>query len=329
MKKNEDREMNRGFYAFGTMNYIRIDSPLPEQTQSELLSDMQIRCDKLDDLLSAFKPDSDIGRINKAAGVHPVVIRDVTFRLLERASYFAEESGGAFDLTIRPAVELWNIGNGKESVPEEDACRKVSRLVNYRQLHLDREHQTAFLEQKGQGIDLGGIAKGYAGDVIRSEMMDRGVTSGILNFGGTILTIGKKTDGSSWKAGIQNPLRERGNFFGQVILDQDALVTSGVNERFFIKDGVRYHHLLDPRTCSTARSGVLSVTAAGGCAMDLDGITTALFVLGIREGIPLAEKMGIEALYLGEDGSIISTKGFAEGKYHFHISTGIQNGRMG
>lgn len=320
--------MDRGFYAFGTMNYIRIDSMLSEE-QAELLSDMQARCDELDDLLSAFKENSDIGRINAAAGRHPVAVRDVTFRLLERALYFAEVSGGAFDPTIRPAVELWNIGNGKKSVPSEAACQEVSRLVDYTQLHLDREKQTAFLEQKGQGIDLGGIAKGYAGDAIRSELMDRGVISGLLNFGGTILTIGKKSDGSSWKAGIQNPLRERGSFFGQVTLDQDALVTSGVNERFFMKNGIRYHHLLDPRTCSTARSGVLSVTAAGSCAMDLDGITTALFVLGVREGIPLAERLGIEALYLAEDGNVISTKGFAEGKYHFHMNTGMQNGRSG
>ncbi|HWT27653.1 MAG TPA: FAD:protein FMN transferase [Mobilitalea sp.] len=317
--------MDRGFYAFGTMNFIRIDSPLPEKTQLEIIDEMQSKCDALDDLLSAFKPESEIGKINANAGVIPVSISKTTFDLLKRSLYFSEVSKGAFDITIRPAVELWNIGHKEQRVPEKMECKKIKKLVNYNLLILDEKNQTAFLKKKGQSIDLGGIAKGFAGDLIRSELMNLGVKNALINFGGTILTIGNKIDGTPWKVGIQNPTKERGISVGTILLEHDVLVTSGVNERFFIQDGIRYHHILDPRTCEPSRSNVLSVTAAGGSGMDLDGITTALFVLGMEKGVALANQLGLEALYLLETGEIIATKGFAEGKYRFEAKRPTDN----
>lgn len=309
--------MDRGFYAFGTLNYIRIDSPLSQKLQTEIMNKMQAMCDNLDDLLSAYKPDSEIGKINANAGIVPVVVSKVTFGLLKRALYFSEVSHGAFDITIRPEVELWNIGHKEQHVPMKYECKKVRKLVDYNLLILDEKKQTAYLKKKGQSIDLGGIAKGYAGDCIRNELINRGIKSALLNFGGTILTIGNKSDGTPWRVGIQNPNKERGVSVGTISMEQDVLVTSGVNERFFIQNGIRYHHILDPRTCEPSRSGVLSVTAAGGSGMDLDGITTSLFVLGMEKGIKLADQLGVEALYLMENGEMIATKGFVDGKYRF------------
>ena len=321
--------MEKGFYAFGTMNYIRIDSAMPVETQDLLLQNMQEKCKKLDDLLSAFKSESDIGKINANAGKAMVSIDAVTFRLLKYAISYAEASNGAFDPTIRPAVELWKIGKKEERVPEKNECQRIRKLVNYKAVRFDAVSQSVLLEHPGQALDLGGIAKGYAGDVIRNELIDNGVTSGILNFGGTILTIGKKTDGADWKIGIQNPLQERGAIIGSVVLNQDALVTSGVNERFFVKNGIRYHHLIDPYTCEPARTGVLSVTAAGDCAMGLDAITTALFILGVEKGIRFAREMGVEALYLCEDGNILATKEFAKGKYQIEMKKKYNNEERG
>lgn len=309
--------MERGFYAFGTLNYIRIDSPLPENAQAEIMNEMEDICASMDDFLSAYKPDSEIGKINTNAGIVPVTVSKTTFGLLKRALYFSALSEGAFDITVRPAVELWNIGHKEQHVPTKTECKKTKKLIDYTLLILDENNQTAFLKKKGQSIDLGGIAKGYAGDCIRKELMDRGVKNALLNFGGTILTIGNKADGSAWKVGIQNPMKERGVSVGTILLEDDVLVTSGVNERFFIQNGIRYHHILDPRTCEPSRSNVLSVTAAGGSGMDLDAITTALFVMGVEKGINLANRMGVEALYLMENGQIIATKGFADGKYRF------------
>ena len=309
--------MDKGFFSFGTMNAIHIESDIPEEQQQKILDEMQNVCRQLDDRFSAFKKDSDIGRINHNAGKKAVPVSKMTFRLLKRAKEFSALSEGAFDVTIRPAVNMWNTGRDRNAVPSEQDCRKIRKLVDYRQLILDDKEYTAFLEQKGQSLDLGGIAKGYAGDLIRDLLQERNVTDALINFGGTILTLGQKRDKTPWRAGIQNPLQQSGKIVGSFNLGEDVLVTSGVNERFFIKDGIRYHHLLDPATCRPASSGVLSVTAAGGSGMDLDGLTTAFFVLGTEKGIPLAVRLGVEVLYLMESGEIIATKEFADGKYRF------------
>lgn len=312
--------METAFYAFGTMNFIRIHSQLSDDTQRSILEEMQSLCNSLDDLLSAFKPSSEVSRINSAAGICPVPVSGAVFDMLKKAKYIAKVSGGAFDITIRPAITLWNIGSDTPRIPQAWELANVSRLVDYRDLQLDESTHTAFLKKSGQSIDLGGIAKGFAGDYIRNALISRGITNALLNFGGTILTIGGKPDGTDWKVGIQNPLLPRGTSVGMVSLRDSVLVTSGVNERFFLKGRTRYHHLLDPATCAPARSGVLSVTAAGNSAMDLDGYTTALFVLGAEKGIKLAQKEGLEVLYLTEDCKIISTKGFLSGKYKFSKS---------
>lgn len=307
--------MDRGFYAFGTANYIKIESSLSESSQEDILNKTEITCKNLDDLLSAYKEDSEVSQINRQSGIAPVSISTETFNLLKRALYFSEVSKGGFDITIRPAVKLWNINKENQKIPNEMELMRVRDLVDYTSLVLDDNNQTAFLKKEGQAIDLGGIAKGYAGDCIRQELINSGVDKALINFGGTVLTIGTKADGSSWKVGIQHPHKSRGISLGSVILDDDILVTSGVYERFFIQDGIRYHHILDPRNCKPIVSTVVSVTAAGGSAMDLDGITTALFVLGLEAGIKLANELKIDALYLMENGDIIGTRGFMDGKY--------------
>jgi len=309
--------MEKGFYSFGTMNFLRVETAMPEAEKKAILAEAQALCARLDDMLSAFKPDSEISRVNRSAGRAPVAVSPDVFRLLRRAKDISEASGNAFDITIRPAAALWDIGHAGQRIPSYAERLETRRLVDWRLLELDEAAQTAFLRRRGQSIDLGGIAKGYAGDAVREALEARGVDSALLNFGGTILTIGGRTDGSPWRVGIQNPLLGRGASVGSVPLTEGALVTSGVNERFFVRKGVRYHHLLDPRTCAPARSGVLSVTAAGANATDLDGYTTAFFVLGPEKGIALAERTGLDVLYLTDDGRILATKGFADGKYRF------------
>jgi len=310
--------MEKEFYAFGTMNYIRIELPAKDIRQEDILNQMEKICIDLDKKLSVFREESEIARINLLAGREKVSASGITWQLLKKAYRVAEVTDGAFDITICPAVKLWNIGHTKNPViPSKDNCKKMKQMVNFRDVILDEKEHSVYLKKKGQSIDLGGIAKGYAGDLIKEKLIESGVTSALLNFGGNILTIGKKMDGSTWRIGIQNPLRERGCMVGSIPLEDESLVTSGVNERFFIKNGIRYHHLLDPRTCEPAKSGVLSVSAAGKCSMDLDAFTTALFVSGPKKGLALAKENNIEVFYLLENGEILATKEFAIGKYQF------------
>jgi len=305
--------MEKVFYAFGTMNQIQVEDDI----SMEILDQMEETALKLDDLLSVFKPNSEISRINENAGLRPTKVSPDTIKLLERSLYFSCISKGTFDITIRPAVKLWSIGHKEQHIPTQQELKEISHLIDYSKLYIDAVPGSAYLRKKGQAIDLGGIAKGYAADLIREKLRKAGVKSCILNFGGTILTIGQKMNGSSWRVGVQNPLAKRGQSVGTVELKNAALVTSAVNERFFIKEGVRYHHLLDPITLGPAQSGVLSVSATGASAMDLDALTTALFVMGMEKGIEFAKNLGIEVLYLLDNGNIYATNGFIKNDLNF------------
>lgn len=307
--------MEKTFFAFGTINYVNIKSDLKQEYKDKLIDEIESICNNLDDLLSAYKPDSDIGRINSNAGRKAVKVDEVTYYLIKHSILLSELSEGAFDITIRPAVDLWQIGKNEQRIPSPNEIKKIQKLINYKDIVVDDKEKTVGLKKKGQSLDLGGIAKGYAEDVIKVFLLDNNVDSALVNFGGSILAIGTKENKKPWNIGIQNPLSKRGEAIGTIELNNEMLVTSGVNERFFIRDGIRYHHILDPRTCAASNSKVLSVTATGCKGIDLDGITTALFVLGVEKGIELAQKMGIEALYLMESGDIIATKAFVDGKY--------------
>ena len=298
--------MNKVFYAFGTQNQIHTDENISETLMNEIIQTAY----KLDDLFSVFKKESEISRINENAGIKKVKVSKVTADLLLKAAEFSEITDGAFDITIRPAVREWSIGHDDQKIPSQKELDKIKKLVNYKRLHIDSKESTVYLEEKGQAIDLGGIAKGYASDLIKKILIEEGMQSGMLNFGGTIATIGTKPDGTAWRVGIQNPLAQRGQSIGNVELNHGSLVTSAVNERFFVKDGMLYHHLIDPRTLKPADSRVLGVTASGTCARDLDALTTAFFIMGVNNGIELANNLGVEALFLLNNGTMYATKGF-------------------
>lgn len=306
--------MEKGFYAFGTMNYIQA-----AQGTQDILSRMASYCASLDDKLSVFKEKSEISQINREAGKNEVMISEETYRILECAMEYAERSNGAFDITIRPAVALWNIGQTRERIPGEEEKKKAAELIGYQSLHLNQARRTAYLEREGQAIELGSIAKGFAADAVAGKLQESGITSALLNFGGTIYGVGNRPDGTPWRVGIQNPTQKRGISVGSIHLTDGAVVTSAVNERFFFRDGRRYHHLIDPRTLEPAQSGVLGVSAAGASAMKLDAATTAFFVLGPEKGIALAHQFGMDAIFLMDDGNIYATEGFTGEKYAFEM----------
>ena len=298
--------MERIFYAFGTVNYIKIEDEISEDKMDRIIKTALA----LDDQLSVFKPESEIAMINSSAGFEPVKVSPNVIKILKKACYYSEVSQGAFEITIKPAVQLWNVGHKEQRIPTDSELEILKSWVDYQSIVIDEIENTVYLKKSGQAIDLGGIAKGYAQDLIKEKLVNAGVTSGILNFGGSIMTIGIKKNGAAWRVGIQDPLNKRGKSIGTIGLKDESLVTSAVNERFFKKNGITYHHILDPHTLRPAQSGVLSVTATGGSAMELDALTTALFVLGMKKGIDLANQMGMDVLYLLQNGEMHATNGF-------------------
>lgn len=304
--------VERSFFSLGTLNHIKIFN-----CKDELLLDMaQNRVNEINDRMSAFKPDSDISKINSNSGKGFADIHEDTFKLLARSIEFSQITSGAFDITIRPLVQLWGIGKKNNFIPSEAETENAKKLVNFKDIVLDYANCRAMLMNPNQCIDLGGIAKGFAADEVKRILVERNVDSAIINLGGNIITIGNRPDGSPWQIGIQNPLSSRGVYVGILELSDKTVVTSGSNERFFIKDGIRYHHILDPRTGKPANPSILSVTAVTSCSMDADAITTALFILG-TEAITairskLSDSVGFESVFITKDLEIILSEGLKE-----------------
>lgn len=263
---------------------------------------------RIADLMNADDPKSEVSRINENAGRRPVRVSEDTFQVLKVAQRYSELSGGAFDVTVRPLVVLWGIGKKDKYVPDAAAIERARALVNWRDLVLDEGARTVYLKREGMGIDLGGAAKGYAADRAREVLLKYGVRSALIDAGGNIWAVGRRPDGRPWRIGIKNPRPEHGGELLAVMPSEDlTLVTSGDYERYFIRDGVRYHHIFDPRTGRPA-SKAISATIIGKNSLEADILSTAVFILGPDQGLALIRRLGnLEAVAVTPDERIVST----------------------
>jgi thiamine biosynthesis lipoprotein len=268
--------------------------------------------ERLEKLLSRFLPGSDIGRLNGAAGLGPVAIAAETMEVLTRAVEFSERSRGAFDVTVCPLVDLWNVLNRTSAPADSREIRRTLPLVDYRSLVLDPVRGTAALTKRGQSADLGGIGKGYAADRITGIFRAHGITSAYTNFGGNVAALGNRPDGAPWRVGIRHP-RKSGELIGAVSVSDKSVVTSGDYQRFFVaSDGRRYHHILDPRTGYPSKSGLVSATVVSGCSLEADALSTVLFVLGLEKGLEIMRRYpGSDAVLIDEMLTVFITEGLA------------------
>jgi len=283
---------------------------LYDNGSDSVYNDIFSRIHEIENRMSVNIPSSDVSRINAAAGVEAVQVHEDVFLVIERAKYFAEISGGAFDPTIGPIVSLWGIGGENQHVPSQEEIANVLPLVNYHFLDLDAETNSVFLTQKGMALDLGAIAKGYAADEAANIAKRAGVKRAKIDLGGNIVLFGVKADKTPWRVGIQNPEDTRGSTLGVLQTIEKTIVTSGIYERYFEEDGKHYHHIFDPSTGYPAENGLVSVTLITDISMDADALSTAVFVLGYDAGIRLLETFpGTEAVFAFNDKSIRTTPG--------------------
>ncbi|MFH1015361.1 MAG: FAD:protein FMN transferase [Nitrospirota bacterium] len=286
--------------------------------------------EKIDKLVNFFSDKSEVSEINKNAGQKPVTVSHEIFDVLERAIYASEKTDGAFDVTIGPEISLWDFHN--KIKPEDKAIKKRLPLVNYTALILNKEIPSVYLKKKGMLIDLGGIAKGYAGDKAVEVMKKNGIKSGLVSIAGDIKTFGIKPDGKPWKIGIRNPraippnpplvkgvypplaapkaTRGEGGFSDEIMatieMTDMAISTSGDYERYFIVDEKRYHHILNPKTGYPAEEcRSVSIIAKDGSVTD--PFSTGIFILGAEKGIKLLEEMGIDGIIMDKNGKIHTT----------------------
>lgn len=269
-----------------------------------LLSEAIGLCAEYEKLLSRTVEGSDIWNINHSKG-QPVTVSASTAEVLELALDICEKSGGVLDITIAPAVDLWDFKSGEAALPKDEDIAAAMERVDYTQVVLDGNTVTV---PDGMAIDLGAVAKGYIADRVAEFLADNGVESAALNFGGNVIAMGSKPNGSGWNIGIQDPNEATGDSIAVLEVYDCSVVTSGVYQRGFDLGGVRYHHILDTATGWPVQNGVDSVTIiSDGSAMG-DALSTACFAMG-RDGLTFAESMGAEAVMVYSDGSMEFTQG--------------------
>jgi len=262
--------------------------------------------DRLGRLLNFYSEDSEISRINRFSGINPVKVSRDTVNVIDKALYVSRCTDGAFDITIGPIVKMWDFE--KKILPDAKAVKGKLNLVNYRNVVVDKVNSTVFLRKKGMQIDLGGIEKGYAAERAAEVLKKNGIKAGIIAVGGEVKPFGTKPDGGVWRVGIKNPHQKNkdDDIIAIVKLDGKSISTSGGYEKFFIKDGKWYHHILDPATgYPVYECQSVSVIAKNAP----DGFPTGIFVLGPQKGLKVLKKLGLDGIIIDKSGEILTTEG--------------------
>ena len=277
------------------------------------------RIHEIESLMSITIEDSDVVQINNNSGIRPVKVHEDTFYVIKTALYYSALTEGRFDITIYPIARLWGIGTENARIPSIEEIQKKLPLVNYQNVVLDEENMTVFLEKKGMGIDLGGIAKGFAADEAARIFKEAGIKHAIINMGGSITTIGSRPDGSTWRIGVRNPRAQNDDLEHMAIIESKgtSILSAGDYERYIVDvhtdTGVRYHHIFDPFTGYPADTGIIATTVVSHSAIQADALSTAMMVMGVEKGLSMIKGIeGVEGLIITDDKKVYVTQGLTD-----------------
>ncbi|MEK3713319.1 FAD:protein FMN transferase [Paenibacillus sp. FSL R7-0333] len=306
-KDGDTKSLEQTFYIYDTVVNIKVFGDTVEQKN---MDDIQAMLERMDIEFSRTKTNGELYAVNQAAGKEAVAVSDETLDIVKLSLKYAEEMDGLYDPTVGPLVDLWAIGEGGEHVPDQAAIDKARSLVNYKDVIVDEAAKTVKLAKEGMVLDMGGIGKGYAADRIADYLKAQGLNSAMINLGGSsIIALGNKPNGSPWNIGLQDPDQSRGSQLGTIKVADEVVDASGVYERFFMQDGVRYHHILDPRTGFPSQNGLKSITIMSPNATDADALSTGVFLMGLEEGLKYLEALPekVEAFFITDDNKIYAT----------------------
>jgi len=261
---------------------------------------------RLDAMMSLYKDDSEITRVNLAAGKSPVKVSPEMIEVVEHAAEISKLSGGAFDVTIGPLVVLWQMRLKEGKTPTDEEIARVRPLVNYLDIVIDKKASTIFLKKPGMIMDFGGM-KGYTADRVASLFKKRGINNAIIAVAGDIWVLGHREDGKPWRIGVQHP-RDHDKTLAVLELSDKYISTSGDYERFVIKENKRYHHIIDPRTGKPS-TGTISATLIGDEGATIDPLTKVPFILGPEYGMKIVKNLGAEAIIVDDHGKVFVTDG--------------------
>lgn len=278
------------------------------QQRAEQFIDMAIdEIRRIEKLLTTFADDSQTNRVNAAAGKNAVEVDDEVFDIIYRSNKIGDLTQGAFDITYGSIDKrFWNFDTTMTSLPNIQAAQQAVRLVNYRNVLLDKKAKTVFLKEEGMRIGFGGIGKGYAAESAKRLLKSKGVKSGIINAAGDLSAWGYQPDGKPWTIGIADPESVHQPFSYLNITDM-AVATSGSYEKYVMIDGKKYSHTIDPKTGYPV-SGIKSVTIICPNAEIADAMTTPVIIMGIKAGLGLINQMkGIACIIIDDDDNIYTS----------------------
>ncbi|MCB0399283.1 MAG: FAD:protein FMN transferase [Winogradskyella sp.] len=262
---------------------------------------------RIENLISSWDENSQTSKINRNSGIKAVEVDLELFQLIERAIAISQLTDGAFDISYASMDKIWKFDGSMKEMPTKDEIKASVEKVGFKNIILDKSKNTVFLKLKGMKIGFGAIGKGYAADKAKELLMSKGVAAGIINASGDMNTWGKQPNGSEWKVAITNPLNKN-KAFALLPINNSAVVTSGNYEKFVNFKGIRYSHIIDPRT-GYPSSGIISVTVFAPKAELADALATSVFVMGKDTGLDRINQLpNIECIIIDDKGNIIKSK---------------------
>lgn len=271
-------------YMLGTICTIKVYDSISEDKAKDAVDKAFLRVKAIEDKMSVNKAGTELDAVAAAAGTVPTKVSADTFFVVKKGLDYCAKSNGMFDITVGPLVKLWGIGTDNARVPTTGEINEKKALINFHDVILDEKNSTILLKRKDMSFDLGGIAKGYSADEAARILKENGIKHAIINLGGNVLALDQNPSGIPWQIGVQNPLDVRGAYLGILDIKNKTVVTSGINERFFEKDGKRYHHILNPFTGFPMDNSLASVTVITDVSVDADAMTKYIFSLGLQKG---------------------------------------------
>lgn len=309
--KDVEPVSKEGFYldTVCKISIYDMDGDLDKEKAEAAINKAYKRCRELENTLSNTIESSEVSQINSAGGKWVTVGKD-TLKVVKAGVKYGELSDGDFDITIGSVSGLWDFQSENPVVPEQSKITEALKHVNYKNIQFNG-NKIRIIDPEAK-LDLGGIAKGYVADELTTLLEKEGVTSAVINLGGNISTIGSKPDGSPFIIGIEKPYTDRTEIIGTTTADNQTVVTSGIYERQFQKDGKIYHHVLSSKTGYPVETQLeaVSLVAKKGRSMDIDAISTICLMKGVDGGKAFIKKQkGVEAVFSAQGKEVAKTKG--------------------
>ncbi|GJQ58035.1 MAG: hypothetical protein D8M57_01415 [Candidatus Scalindua sp. AMX11] len=308
----EPKLLKKAIMSMGTV--FDISAYISDKSEAEkVFNEVFNEVNRLDNLMSNYKTQSDLSKINQKAVSEPVACDDELAYIIEQSIQYGDITKGAFDITIGPLMKKWGFFKEQGRIPDKKELESVLQAVSYKNIHIEEKTTKSLLRGSSSEkvisfanphtqVDLGGIGKGYAVDVAMKRLHKNGIRSALINFAGNVYASGSPPGRKSWIIGLQNP-RNNKEILGSFEITGKAVSTSGDYEKFFTMNGERYSHIIDPRTGKPVQ-GIASVTIIADSATKADALSTGVFVLGLNEGMKLIEKLSdVEGIIVYEDDS--------------------------